>query len=571
MATASDNQAHQPQLGLWDAVSIIIGIIIGAGIYETPPGIFRGVTDAALAYSIWAGCGILVLVGALCYAELATTYPRDGGDYVYLTRAYGSLVGFLFGWTQLAVIQTASIGLMAYVFADYANRLYELPLALGPEFDIHQVSAVAYAGAAIIAVTLFNAAGVTLGKGVQNFLTIVKIIGLAGIVITAVVYRHHDDNLVRGTVVGFTPGQVQVLADIGYGRYDEVDEDNENRDYIFDVKDGTRMEVDFKGTVNDRPVRLDDFARNKHVVVVYERDEGHDVATLIRTVKKGVSVQDLMMILVFVLLTYGGWNDAAFVAAEVKDPSYNIPRALIFGTLGVMGIYLLINWAYVRALGFDAAQNSREIAADVLNLIPGGYGEQMMCVLVMISALGAINGLAFTSSRVYATLGADYTLFSWLGRHSPLTGAPVIALLLQMVISVAMVAGVAAVEGHMGGFFTILRCTAPVFWFFFLLTALSLFILRVRDSHLPRPFKVPAFPILPLIFVATCGYMFYSGIMYAMEYGLIGLALVVAGVPFYFLSGRHIPAPVPAVMLEPEPAPAAEPEPAGDDENLPPA
>ncbi len=553
MATDSEAQAHRPQLGLWDAVSIIVGIIIGAGIYETPPRIFSGVSDPTLAYSIWAMCGILALIGALCYAELATAYPRDGGDYVYLTRSYGPLVGYLFGWTQLAVIQTASIGLMAYIFADYGSRLFVLPLSPDPE-AARVFSNLCYAGSAIIGITLLNLAGVRTGKGVQNFLTLVKIVGLAAIVVAAFGFSHRrPDTLMLGTVIDIEPGKLHVYADQGYGRYDEENE-AEARDYVFTVDPKTRMQINF----NSKDVKLDDFAKNKHVVVVYEREGSDSVARLIRTIKKGTDVRDLMMVLVFVLLTYGGWNDAAFVAAEVKDPNRNIPQALIIGTLGVMGIYLLINYAYVRALGWEGVQHSDQIAADVLNLLPGGHGEPLMCILVMISALGAIQGLTFTSSRVYSTLGGDYSLFSGLARINPRTDVPTLSLVIQMLISVTMVVGVSPIfEGQSGvellldnlgmsrpestgrsGFDRLLQCTAPVFWAFFLMTALAVINLRIQDRDVPRPFKVPAFPILPLIFIAMCGYMLYSGSLYAGELGFVGWGLVLAGVPLYVLSRR---------------------------------
>ena len=125
MEMARDQVQPVPaRLGLWDAVSIIIGIIIGATIYQTPPLIYNNVTDSQMAIGVWVLGGILSIIGAFCYAELATAYPRSGGDYVYLTRAYGSWMGFLFGWAQLTVIQTGGLGMLAFIFADYTHRLY---------------------------------------------------------------------------------------------------------------------------------------------------------------------------------------------------------------------------------------------------------------------------------------------------------------------------------------------------------------------------------------------------------------------------------------------------------------
>jgi basic amino acid/polyamine antiporter, APA family len=466
MNPASEVQLITPRLGLWDAISIILGIIIGAGIYETPPGIFQTASGPALALGLWAVAGMLVLVGALCYAELATTYPRSGGDYVYLTRAYGPLIGFLFGWAQLAVIQTGSIGLMAYIFADYAARLW-------PE----GLPTIAYAALAVVGMSALNLLGVVLGKAAQNVLTLAKVLGLGGILVAGFAYPAPDQ--IAAARAGGTP-----------------------------------------------------------------------------------SWGALASALVFVSFTYGGWNDAAFVAAEVRNRRRNLPLALIVGTVLVTVLYLLVNAAYLNGLGYARAAGAKEIAADTLKLLPGtlgAYGEQLMCVLVMVSALGAVNGLIFTSSRIYATLGADYSLFAVLGKWHPRLGSPVWSLGIQMVITLAMVVAVGtsvgqeqlnqALEGlglervtwaGQRGFYSLLRCTAPVFWLFFLLTALSVFVLRINDQYRERPFAVPLYPVLPLVFCATCGYMLYSGIAYAGRLGLVGGALVLAGIPFYVFSRRTI-------------------------------
>jgi amino acid transporter len=261
--------------------------------------------------------------------------------------------------------------------------------------------------------------------------------------------------------------------------------------------------------------------------------------------------------LILVLYTYGGWNDAAFIVAEMKDKRRNIPRALLLGTAGVAVIYLIVNAAYLNGLGFAAARSSKAIAADVLQGPLGRAGAGMMAVLVMVSALGALNGLILTGARIYAAAGADFSAFAFLARWHSRRGTPMTAILVQMVITLALVllvghdAGRALLtaamagagfgnlswEGH-GGFDTLLKCTAPVFWVFFLMTGLSLFVLRGKDRGIERPFSVPLFPLLPLVFCGMCGYMFYSAVNYAGTLSLVGIVPLLVGLALFLFFGR---------------------------------
>ncbi|NUP05669.1 MAG: amino acid permease [Polyangiaceae bacterium] len=463
-ATTSESQHHSP-LGLWDAISIIVGIVIGAGIYETAPRVLANASGPGEALAIWAVGGALSLVGACCYAELASAYPRSGGDYVYLSRAFGPSVGFLFGWAQLAVLLTGSIGMMAYVFADYAASI--LPIG--------ELGVTLFAAGAVAALTALNVAGTAAGKRTQNLLSVLKLLGLASIV-----------------VVGFVAaGQPRAHA-----------------------------------------------------------------------APSAVSGASLGLAMIFTLYTFGGWNDAAFVAAEVREPRKNLPRALVLGTLLITVVYLAVNGAIIAGLGFDRARASDAVAADLVATVLGRGGASIMAVVVMISALGAVNGLIFTGARVYASVGADYSALSWLGRHSGRSGSPIASLTIQLAITLVMMAivgtaggrgaidsairgvGLTAPEwtGH-GGFDTLLRCTAPVFWGFFLLTSLSLFVLRRKDPDRPRPFRVPLYPVLPLVFTGTCAFMLVSAIEYAGALTLVGLVPLVAGVFVYLTSKRRIEAP----------------------------
>ena len=450
--------SHSAQIGLWDGVSIIIGIVVGVTIFKAPPLIFSNVSGPWQGMGLWVLGGLLSLVGALCYAELATTYPRSGGDYVYLTRAYGPWVGFLFGWAQLCAILTGSIGALAYVFADYAVGLW------GQEPS----RAVWFAACAVVGLSLANLFGVVCGKTTQNVLTISKVLGLGGI----------------------------LAAGLFWGRTGSL------------------------------------------------------------AVEKPMGGPGIGLAMILVLYAYGGWNDAAFVAAEVREGRRNIPRVLILGTSVIMLIYLLVNAAYLLGLGFEGVRASRMPAADLLGRMLGHWGMKGMCLLVILSALGGLNGLILTGSRVHAALGADHRVFAWLGRWHPGRGSPVRSLVAQAGVSLLMIvaigtasgrqtldtlmvgAGLSAVpwERYGGGFGALVSGTAPVFWLFFLLTGLSLFVLRRKDRGIERPFSVPLYPLLPVVFCLMCAYMLYSSIAYAKELSLFAVVPVLLGLPLYFIS-----------------------------------
>lgn len=448
---------ERPRLRLWDGVSVIVGIVVGVSLFRAPGPIFASVDAPWQGMAVWALGGALSLVGALCYAELASTYPRSGGDYVYLSRAFGPAVGFLFGWAQLVAILTGSIGAMAYVFADYALVLW--PAASGALL----------ASAAVAALTLPNLYGVEAGRRVQNALTWSKLAGLAGIVLAAAVAPAPDAARPVGENLG------------GFG-----------------------------------------FA------------------------------------MILVLYAYGGWNDAAFVAAEVRDPARNVPRVLILGTGSIVVIYLLVNAAYLGALGFAGLRASRAPAADVLGAVLGRVGERGMSALVMASALGAIQGLLFTGSRIYASVGRDHAVFGALARWHPRFGTPVRALLVQTAVALAWIAGVGTGAGRRaidaalavlalpalpwerfgGGFDTLVAGTAPVFWLFFLATGASLLVLRRRDPRVRRPFRVPLFPWTPLLFCASCLYMLYASLVHAGGLAAVGLVPLLLGIPLLLVSRR---------------------------------
>ncbi len=463
----------EPRLGLWDAVSLIVGIIIGAGIFRTPSDIFERVPGPGMALLVWIIGGLLALVGAFCFAELASTYPRSGGEYVYLTRAYGPFAGYLFAWAQLTVIRPGGIAAVAYVFAEYAARL----------FGLHSTGMLLLATAAVLGLTLINILGVTLSSATQNLLTGAKVLGLFAL-----------------CIVG-----------LGWGRYD-----------------------------------------------------------LAATPRAASGSGWFVEVMILVLWTYAGWHEAAYVAAEVKDRRRNLPRALLLGTAAVTVIYLLVNVAYLLGLGFEGTRRSPTLAADLIDRLWPGQGGRLIALLVSVSALGAVNGMIFTTARIYAEFGLDHRLFAPLGRWSRRWGTPVRALVVQGVICLAMTflvwsssqrlepqpqvgaraigllgspeglgpllasASLAEVRSEESTFDQMLYLTTAVFWGFFLMTGIALFILRHIDRDLPRPFRVPLYPLLPLLFCAWCAGMMFGAIWDRPNESLAGLLILCAGLPFYF-------------------------------------
>jgi APA family basic amino acid/polyamine antiporter len=446
--------AARRRLSLIDTTSIMIGIIIGAGLYETAPRVANNVSNEYWLIAAWALGGVYALLGALCYAELATAYPADGGDYVYLTRAFGRPAGFLFAWAQLWIIRPGSIGVMAYVFGRYATQLY----ALGEHsFDV-------YAVASVVVLTLINIVGLQAGKWTQNLLTAVKLAGLLGVVLVGFLAK--------------APAQEATIA-----------------------------------TPNEA------------------------------------------LAIIFVVFTYGGWNDLAFAAAEVRNPDRNISRALVLGTSAVMAIYVIVNMAFLHALSFDGVRASNAVAADAMAVGLGDFGRRGISVLVCISTLGSINGMILTGARVYYAMGRDHRLFGFLGRWNAKWGTPATSLVTQAACTLVAVVGFAMVEyarlGEAGaasassGFERLVIFTTPVMWFFLCSTGVTLMVLRQREPGSSRAFRVPGYPFTPIVYCAGAAYIIWSSLNYALANGSweagLAVGLLAAGVPFAFLSRGRDP------------------------------
>jgi amino acid transporter len=530
MEPVRQNVQYQPaRFSLWDTVCIIVGIIIGTGIFKAPGSIFAMSSGPWQALGIWIVGGLLCIVGAFCFAELASTYPRSGGEYIYLTRAFGPWAGFLFAWGQLLIVRTgASIVVMAYVFADYAAKL----AGLDDEPDGLPVLYPLLALLPIVVLTGINIAGVQFGKRTQNSLTVVKVLGLVGVLVAGFVWARAPEpgeelTVYEGTIA--STGADSLVLEVAGGERVQFRLDRRTRI----TRDG--QEQITPDNEDKRKVNVGDLEGERTKVLVHPNEPERAVRV------KGTTrspLGALTLALILVLWTYAGWHEGAYVAAEVENKRRNLPRSLLLGTAAVIVLYLLVNVAYIVGLGFEAAADSDTVAADVLKRVPGGFGDKAMCVLVMLSSLGAINGMLCTNARIFAEFGKDHALFAVLGRWSKRFGTPLIALSVQLAVCVATVLAMTRWVDNSETFDRLVTGTAAVFWLFFLATGVALFVLRNKDAGIDRPFPAPAYPLTPLIYCGFCGLMVAGSVLGYPRDTAVWFGVLLVGVPLYWLS-RH--------------------------------
>lgn len=439
-------------LSVWDAVAILVGVVVGIGIFGFPPLVAMNAPSAGAYMGLWVAGGLVMLVGALCYAELGSSYPDAGGEYAFLGRAWGADVALLFAWARCSIIQTGAIAAVAFIFGDYAQVL--LPLGEhGPAI---------YAALVVAALTVLNVLGSMESRRVQWVLTVVSVLALVAMAL-------------GGLMLG--EGGAAVA---GAG-------------------------VSSTGTA-----------------------EGSDLPL-------GELAGMLGMGMVFVLLTYGGWNEAAYLSGEIRDVGRNMLRVLLYGTAVIVALYVLVNMAYLQVFGLEGLRNTQAVGADMTRLLAGPWAAVCLSVLVCCTALGTVNACIFTGGRVYVSLGRDVPALKSLGAWSADRETPVRALWLQGAITLALVAFGAWAEN---GLQAMVAYTSPVFWLFMLLTALALIRLRQRDPDHPRPFRVPLYPVMPLILALVCLGLFWSSVAYAGTGSLLGLLVLVLGVPLCLLRRR---------------------------------
>jgi amino acid transporter len=239
--------------------------------------------------------------------------------------------------------------------------------------------------------------------------------------------------------------------------------------------------------------------------------------------------------LILVLFSYGGWNEMAYVAAEVKNPKRNIVRALVLGTASVTVIYLLANTAFLITLGYNGTATSKVVASDTLSAVLPEFSGRLISALVCISALGAVNGLIFTGARISYAVGAEHRVFRILGVWHPKSGTPVYALLVQALIALVLIVA-------LGSFVDTLLYTAAAVYSFYLATSLAVIVLRFKEPQVERPYRVTGYPLTTILFCAVCAFLIYSAVAYKPKVAAVSCVFLLLGLPLYWSTTKRFKA-----------------------------
>jgi APA family basic amino acid/polyamine antiporter len=426
-------------LGLTDLVLLVIGSVIGSGIFIVPAAVLRQTGgDIGPALLVWLIAGVLSLLGALTYGELGASRPDAGGLYVYIRDAFGPLPAFLYGWTTFFVICTGATATLAVAFASYLGQIVPVSPLVGKLVSIGM----------ILVIAAINIRGTRQGASVQNWSTLAKVAGIL----------------------------VMSVALIARGR-------------------------GFEGDVRIWP------------------------ATMTTSLLSAIGLA-----MIGVLWAYEGWQYATFSAGEARDPQRTFPRAIVTGTAVLIGLYLLANVAYIAALGPEGVQGSDRVAATSVAALFGPAAGGLIAVVILISMFSAANGLALTAPRCYYTMARDGVFFSKLAEVHPRYRTPAFAIGASAAWAILLAAT--------GTFEQLLTYVVFSGWIFYGLGGLSIFVFRRREPNAARTFRVPGYPLTPALFVAASAAIVVNTLATQPGRALIGLAVVLAGAPVYFLWRR---------------------------------
>jgi basic amino acid/polyamine antiporter, APA family len=474
-----ENNLLQKRVTLFDGISVVAGAMIGSGIFIVSADIARNVGSPGWLLVVWFITGVMTMIGAISYGELASMMPHVGGQYVYLKEAYHPLIGFLFGWTTFLVIQCGTIAAVAVAFAKFSGVLFpwisekNILFYLGP---LKITSTMVTAIIMISFLTWVNTKGIVTGKTVQNIFSSTKIIALFGFIL-----------------------------------------------------------IGFFATKN-----LNSFQINKEIFWHASRiGEGNQTIPLVGF----ALITAIGSALVGSLFSADAWYNVTYISGEVINPKRNVPLSLLFGTLIVSALYLLTNFIYIRILpltgapdGADALSRGIQYATDdrvatsAMSVVFGNSAAIIMAVFIMISTFGCNNGLIMAGPRVYYAMAKDGLFFKRVGEINK-NGVPGFALVIQGIWSVLL-----CLSGTYGN---LLDYVVFAVLIFFTLTILAIFILRVKQPDTPRPYKAFGYPVIPSLYILTTLTIMVILLIYKPDYTFPGLGIVILGIPVFYLWRRY--------------------------------
>jgi APA family basic amino acid/polyamine antiporter len=475
-----ENHLLRKRVTLFDGISIVVGAMIGSGIFIVSADIARKVGSPGWMIVVWLITGIITVIGALSYGELASMMPHTGGQNVFLKEAYSPLVGFLFGWTTFLVIQCGTIAAVAVAFAKFSGVL--VPWISDKNILIHTgplkvTSPMLVAITMIAFLTWLNTRGIVIGKTVLNVFSSTKVIALFGFI-----------------AIGF-------FAIRGYSSW-EI-----NKEVFWQASSiGPGNEV----------IPLAGF-------------------TLIAAIGTA---------LVGSLFSADAWYNVTYISGEVINPKRNVPLSLFFGTLIVSIIYVLTNYVYLRILplagspaGTDVLSRGIQFATDdrvatsAMSVVFGEYAAVIMAIFIMVSTFGCNHGLILAGPRVYYAMAKDGLFFKRVGKINS-KGVPGFAIIIQGIWAIVL-----CLTGTYGDLLDYVIFAVLIF---FTLTILAIFVLRVKRPGVPRPYKAFGYPVIPALYILTTTFIMVILLIYKPDYTFPGLIIVLLGIPVFFLWKKNL-------------------------------
>lgn len=465
-----------PQIGLWAAVSIVAGSVIGSGIFMKPASMAAQTGSALLLLAVWVAAGFISLIGAAINAEIGTMMPVTGGQYMFFRKIYGPFFSFIYGWSAFSVINTASVAAIAFIFAQYAGYFIELPRLpetteqafvlhiplTGNFYPLQHIGTKGLAVLMVLLLTWTNTRSVKNSGRIQVLFTVLKIAAIL---------------LLAGAVFFSGKGNWQNMWKTGNG----------------------------SGTMG---------------------------WTMILGITAALSGA---------FMAFDGWNNIGFVAGEVKDPKRNIPRALFIGLGICLFLYVLANQAYLYMMPVEAMGKSTLVATDAIQPVWGVAGASVIALMVMLSALGAVNGNVLACARVTYAMGKEQNFFRFTGKTHAQHKTPANALWLHAALIVAYI--------FTGTFDMLADMFVFLTWIFYAFAALGIFMLRKKMPNAERPFRAWGYPALPALFILFA--VFFIGLTLYTDISnyragktqvvqsVLGLLIAALGIPLYFLFSRN--------------------------------